>query len=140
VPCPGCPKSDSSGTAFDTQALSLAWETGGRLTYVCVVREKRSTSSAEARERLLAAIPSMASRWCQMDVNVIHGVARNVIVGVLDELNPDLVVIGAPRRWTSTTHAVISRSLWPVLVTHEARPLPRPVTAERRPRTAAFRR
>jgi nucleotide-binding universal stress UspA family protein len=41
----------------------------------------------------------------------------------------DLVVIGAPRRWTSTTHAVLSRSLCPVLVTHHARPLPRPSTS-----------
>ena len=42
------------------------------------------------------------------------------------EYAADLVVIGAPRRWASTTHAVLSRSLCPVLVTHDARPLPWP--------------
>ena len=38
---------------------------------------------------------------------------------------------GAPRRWTSSTHAVLGRSLCPVLVTYDARPLPRPITSRR---------
>jgi nucleotide-binding universal stress UspA family protein len=124
------------------QALSLAWETGARLTYVCAVPRNSAKSSAEIRSRLLTAIPSEASRWSQVNVIVQKGVAGNVIVRVARELDADLVVVGAPRRWTSTTHAVLSRSLCPVLVTHDAKPLPRPIVEERHQRvgTAAFRR
>jgi hypothetical protein len=35
-------------------------------------------------------------------------------------------LIGPPRQWTSTTQAVLAKSLCPVLITHEARPLPNP--------------
>lgn len=112
------------------QALSLAWETEGRLVYVCVMSEDSSASSAEIRNDLLAAIPFEASQWSRMEVQVLEGEASNVIVRVADELDAELVVIGAPRRWTSTTHAVLSRSLCPVLVTHDARPLPRPNVGE----------
>ena len=38
----------------------------------------------------------------------------------------DVLVIGPPRQWTSTTEAVLARSLCPVLVTHDAIPLPYP--------------
>jgi nucleotide-binding universal stress UspA family protein len=108
------------------QALSLAWETGGRLTYVCVLPEGVSRRSAAARDRLLEAIPPEASSWCETEVLVSRGTASTEIVRIADEQKADLVVIGAPRRWTSTTHAVLSRSLCPVLATHDARPLPRP--------------
>jgi nucleotide-binding universal stress UspA family protein len=131
----------SSAGVID-QALSLAWESGGRLTYVSVLPEGSSASIADARRRLLAAIPSEAREWSQTDVRVMKGVASKIIVKVADETNADLVVIGAPRRWTSTTHAVLSRSLCPVLVTHDGRPLPRPVpgTAHERARASVARR
>lgn len=124
------------------QALSLAWETGGQLTYVCVMPRDSSASLADVRNRIHAAIPSEASHWCQMDVSVMKGVASDMIVKAADELYADLVVIGAPRRWTSTTHAVLGRSLCPVLVTHDVRPLPRPAVGEphHRVRTEVFRR
>jgi nucleotide-binding universal stress UspA family protein len=115
------------------QALSVAWETGGQLTYVCVVPEGSSASLDQVRSRILASIPSEASDWSQMDVTVKKGGASDMIVRVADELNADLVVIGAPRRWTSTTHAVLGRSLCPVLVTHDVRPLPRPAVGEAPP-------
>lgn len=113
------------------QALSLAWETAGHLTYLCVLPEGASKRSAATRERLLETIPSEASRWCEMEVLVAMGTASTEIARIADERKADLVVIGAPRRWTSTTHAVLSRSLCPVLVTHDARPLRRPTTHRR---------
>lgn len=114
------------------QALSLAWETAGHVTFVCVLREGVSRGSAAARNRLLDAIPSEASRWCEIDVLVLRGTPGRDIVRIAEQQKADLVVIGAPRRWTSATHAVLSRSLCPVLVTHDARPLPRPATSRRR--------
>ena len=80
------------------QALSLAWETEGRLIYVCVLPENSPASPADIRSRLLTAIPSEASQWSRMEVHVTKGVASNVIVRVADELDAELVVIGAPRR------------------------------------------
>ena len=108
------------------QALSLAWETGGRLTYICVMRNSDSASLVEIRRKLLAAIPEAAKGWCEVDVIVTVGVPSLQIVALASEQGADLVVVGAPRRWTSTTHAVLSRSLCPVLVTHDAQPLPWP--------------
>ena len=114
------------------QALSLAWETAGHVTYVCVLPEGVSKKrSAADRNRLLAAIPSEASRWCKTEVLVLRGTPGTEIVRIAENQKADLVVIGAPRRWTSATHAVLSRSLCPVLVTHDARPLPRPATSRR---------
>jgi nucleotide-binding universal stress UspA family protein len=110
------------------QALALAWETKGLLTYVCVLPEGGSTRSTATRDRLLKAIPSEARRWCEIEVLTPTGTASHEIVTIAAARKADLVVIGAPRRWTSTTHAVLSRSLCPVLVTHDARPLPRPTT------------
>ncbi len=113
------------------QALSLAWETGGRLTYVCVLPAAGARRAATTRERLLQAIPPEASRWCDTNVLIATGKVSTEIVRIADEQQADLVVIGAPRRWTSATHAVLGRSLCPVLVTHDARPLPRPTPTRR---------
>jgi hypothetical protein len=108
------------------QALSLAWETQGHVTFVCACGEAALADSSATREALLAAMPADASGWCETEVIVTDGAASTDIVRVADELHADVVVIGAPRRWTSTTHAVLSRSLCPVLVTHDTRPLPWP--------------
>ncbi len=110
------------------QALSLAWETEGHLTFVCVLPEGGSRRSAAARDRLLDALPPEASRWCEAEVLIATGTASTKIVRIADEQQADLVVIGAPRRWISTAHAVLSGSRRPVLVTHDARPLPRPAS------------
>ena len=61
---------------------------------------------------------------------VSKGVAGVEIVRIAEAVDADLVVIGPPRRWTSTAHAVLSTPRCPVLVTHDARPLPRPVIRE----------
>jgi nucleotide-binding universal stress UspA family protein len=108
------------------QALAFAWETRGHVTFVCALAHDSPRSPADTRGRLLDAMPPESGDWCETDVRVTHGEAGAQIVGVADELKPDLVVIGAPRRWTSATHAVLGQSLCPVLVTHDARPLPKP--------------
>jgi nucleotide-binding universal stress UspA family protein len=119
----------SSGSVIQ-QALSLAWETAGRLTYVCVVPEGGSSLVAESRARLLEAIPAEANSWSETDALVVEGDASVEILRVAAQRHADLVVIGAPRRWTSTAHAILSGSMCPVLVTHDARPLPRPAFPE----------
>ena len=109
------------------QALSLAWETGGHLSFVCVVPDEDSASLSRIRDDLLSAVPEEASGWCETDVIVTAGAPTRDITRFAAEHNADLVVVGAPRRWTSTTHAVLKQSLCPVLVTHDVRPLPWPV-------------
>jgi nucleotide-binding universal stress UspA family protein len=107
------------------QALSLGWETHAHVMFVCVMTEQ-FPSSRHIEEQLLAAIPPEASAWCDVEVVVKRGVPATEIVRVAETSDVDLLVIGPPRQWTSTTQGVLARSLCPVLVTHDARPLPYP--------------
>lgn len=107
------------------QALSLAWETHGHVTFVCVMTEP-SPSPSEIRTELLAAIPPEAHSWCDIELVVQPGVPATEIVRIAETSNVELLVIGPPRQWTSTTQAVLAKSLCPVLITHDARPLPYP--------------
>lgn len=107
------------------QALSLAWETHGHVTFVCVMTEP-SPSPTEIRTELLAAIPPEAQSWCDIEVVVKPGVPAAEIVRIAESANPEILLIGPPRQWTSTTQAVLAKSLCPVLITHDARPLPYP--------------
>ena len=107
------------------QAISLAWETHGQLTCVCVMTEP-SPSASEIRAQLLAAIPSEAHSWCDIEVVIKPGVPATEIVKAAEASNVDILLIGPPRQWASTTEAVLARSLCPVLVTHDAHPLPYP--------------
>jgi nucleotide-binding universal stress UspA family protein len=119
------------------QAISLGWETNGDLFVVCVAGKDTGTNPSAIREGLLAAIPADAGSWCKTDVIVTTGVASDEIARIAADLNADVVVIGAPRRAMSTTHAVLTRSRCPVLVPHDARPLPWPVVRKAAP--ASFR-
>jgi nucleotide-binding universal stress UspA family protein len=110
------------------QALSLAWETHGHVTCVCVMTEP-SPSAAEIQTQLLAAIPREARSWCDTEVVVKLGVPATEIVNAAERGDVDVLLIGPPRQWASTTQAVLAKSLFPVLITHDARPLPYP-TAE----------
>ena len=110
------------------QALSLGWETQGRVLCVCVMTEQ-NPSLSEIEDLVLAAIPPEARAWCAIEVVVKRGVPAVEIAKVAEASNVDLLVIGPPRQWTSTTQAVLTKSLCPVLVTHDARPLPYPGTA-----------
>ena len=107
------------------QALSLAWETHGHVTCVCVMTEP-SPSPSEIRAQVLAAIPSEAHSWCDIEVVVKPGVPAAEIARVAETSNVDILLIGPPRQWTSTTEAVLARSLCPVMIAHDARPLPYP--------------
>ena len=107
------------------QAVSLGWESRGQVTFVCVMTEPRPSPS-EIRSQLLAAIPPEAQTWCDIQVVVKAGVPATEIVRLAETSNVDVLLIGPPRQWTSTTQAVLAKSLCPVLVTHDARPLPFP--------------
>jgi nucleotide-binding universal stress UspA family protein len=107
------------------QALALAWETHAHLSYVSVMTEAQPSAS-EVRRHILDAVPPDASAWCQFEVVVKAGDPATEIVTIAQTSDVDLLVIGPPRQWTSTTQAVLAKSLCPVLVTHDARPLPYP--------------
>lgn len=107
------------------QALSLGWETGGRVVYIFVMTEPEPSAS-EVQRHILAAVPPEAHDWCDIDVVVQPGLPAAEIVRIAEGSDVDLLVIGPPRKWTSTTQAVLAKSLCPVLVAHDARPLPYP--------------
>jgi nucleotide-binding universal stress UspA family protein len=109
------------------QALSLAWETHGHLMVVCVMTEP-DPPAADVREHLSAAIPHEARAWCDIELIVKQGVPATEVVKVAQTSNADVLVIGPPRQWTSTTQSVLATSLCPVVVTHDARPLPWPAS------------
>jgi hypothetical protein len=98
---------------------------GGRL---CSTTQPNPLSS-EIQQLLLDAIPLEARTWSEVDVVVKVGLPATEIVRVAESADVDLLIIGPPRRWTSTTEAVLAKSLCPVLVTHDARPLPYPTAA-----------
>src|SRR5688572_1033751 len=114
-----------SSVSVIRQAISLAWETQGHVRCLCVMTEP-APSSSEIRNQLLAAIPPEAQLWCDTEVVVKQGVPATEIVRVTEASDVDVLVIGPPRQWTSTTQGVLAKSLCPVLVTHDARPLPYP--------------
>jgi nucleotide-binding universal stress UspA family protein len=114
-----------SSVSVMKQALGLAWETHAHLSFVCVMTEPTPAAS-EVERHILEAVPRDAEAWCQIEVVVKAGVPATEIVRVAESSDVDLLVIGPPRQWTSTTQAVLAKSLCPVLVTHEARPLPYP--------------
>lgn len=107
------------------QALSLAWETHGHLVVVCVMTEPEP-SAAAIRDHISAAIPSDAGDWCDIELVVAPGEPATELVRITETSQADVLVIGPPRRWTSTTQAVLARSVCPVLITHDSRPLPWP--------------
>ena len=107
------------------QALSLSWETHGHVTFVCVMSEP-TPSPSEIRTELLKAIPPEAHSWCDIELVVKPGVPATEIVRIAETSNAEILLIGPPRQWTSTTQAVLAKSLCPVLIAHDARPLPYP--------------
>ena len=118
---------DPAAASAIRQAFSLAWETNGRVTCVYFQPNGRAPSSSEVRRRLLAAVPPDANHWCDLDVIVSKGVSCVEIVRIAEAAKADLLVIGPPARWTATAHAALRALRCPVLVAHDARPLPRPV-------------
>jgi nucleotide-binding universal stress UspA family protein len=115
-----------SSVSVIRQALSLAWETEGRLIFACVLSDDDSISASQTRDNLRSAIPPEGNRWCDMDISVTRGKPSVEIMRLIAQQGADLLVIGAPPRWTSTVRAVLGQSPCPVLVTHDAHPLPWP--------------
>jgi nucleotide-binding universal stress UspA family protein len=122
---------DPSSVSVVRQALSLAWETHAHLVNVCVMTEPEP-SAVEVERHIRAAIPRDALAWCDIEVIVKAGVPATEIVRIAESSDVDLLVVGPPRKWTSTTQAVLAQSLCPVLVTHAARPLPFPAVGNAR--------
>jgi nucleotide-binding universal stress UspA family protein len=114
-----------SSVGIIRQALSLGWETHGHVTIVCVMT-RPSPSNSEIQAELVAAIPREAQSWCDIEFVVKPGVPATEIVTIAERSQVELLLIGAPRQWTSTTQAVLAKSLCPVLIAHDARPLPYP--------------
>jgi len=127
-----------SSTGVVRQAVAFGRETAGVVTCVCVVPEHAATSAGKVRQRLLAGIASLECGDCQVKGLVTTGDAGPEIVRVADKLQADVVVIGPPRRWASTTHAVVSKANWPVMVAHDLRPIER--SAKGMERTVFLRR
>ena len=115
-----------SSVSVIRQALSLAWETHGHVDVRVRDDRTKSVFVRDSDRQLLAAIPPEANAWCDIEVVVKPGVPATEIVRVAETSNVDVLLIGPPRQWTSTTQAVLAKSLCPVLVTHDARPLPYP--------------
>jgi nucleotide-binding universal stress UspA family protein len=116
---------ERSSVGVIRQALSLAWETHGHVTFVCVMTDSRRSPS-EIRTELLSTIPREAHSWCDIELVVKAGVPATEIVRIAETADVELLLIGPPRQWTSTTQAVLAKSLCPVLIAHDARPLPYP--------------
>jgi nucleotide-binding universal stress UspA family protein len=115
-------------------AVSLARETGALVTCACIMMDPEPSSS-EIHDRLLKAIPPEARGWCDIEVMVKRGAPAAEIIRVAETSDADVLLIGPPRRWTSTTQAVLARSVCPVLVTHDVRPLPYPINKGNRNQT-----
>ena len=81
---------------------------------------------------LLGAIPPEANQWCATEVIVTDGAAATEIVRLSGEREAE-----SRRYWSAApldvddTRGYLSRSLCPVLVTHDARPLPWPAAIQR---------
>ena len=117
-----------SSVSVMKQALALAWETHGHLSYVCVMTEAEPSAS-DVQRQILDVVPPEADDWGHIEVVVKAGVPATEIVKLAQSSDVDLLVIGPPRQWTSTTQAVLAKSLCPVLVTHDARPLTYPTVS-----------
>ena len=102
-----------SSVSVMKQALALAWETHAHLSYVCVMTEPQPSAS-EVQRQIRDAVPPEADDWCQVEVVVNAGVPATEIVRIAESADVDLLVIGPPRQWTSTTQAVLAKSLCPV--------------------------
>jgi nucleotide-binding universal stress UspA family protein len=125
------------------EALTLAQQSGGRITLVNVVEglpyeSVYSGSRAirligdyrarvnEVRRELRALVPPDALNWCEVDTEVVSGIPHDAIRATATARKADLVVIGLPPRagrdrivMASTVSGVLRRSRCPVLAVPE---------------------
>jgi nucleotide-binding universal stress UspA family protein len=83
---------------------------------------------AEARAQLRKAVPAAARSFCEVRERVESGSAWKEILRVADEMDADLIVMGAHTLGSvgrmffgSTASPVVRGARCPVLVIHEAR-------------------
>ena len=128
------------------EALTIAQRSGGRVTLLHVlegfpsetvysgsrgfriIRDYRARVEQVKRE-LRALVPAEALNWCEVDTEVVSGVAHRSILAVALERNADLVVLGSPRRTmldriatASTVAGVLRGADRPVLTVPEVSP------------------
>jgi nucleotide-binding universal stress UspA family protein len=106
---------------------SLPGETGSRL-YLAVpeIGPLRRDITDQARAQLRKAVPDTARDFCNVSERVETGSAWSEILRVADEMDSDLIVMGAHARravarmlFGSTASHVVRRAACPVLVIHE---------------------
>ena len=133
----------ASGHTLDV-ALSLATENDARITLLHVVESLPGNAGAglyptvpgigslrrdlidQARAELRKGVPDAARSFCDVSERVESGAAWSEILRVADEVDADLIVMGAHTRgavtrmfFGSTSSHVVRRATCPVLVIHE---------------------
>ena len=79
-------------------ALTLAQRSGGRITLLHVIEHGADVDTIERDLRHL--VPSEALDWCEVETQVVTGIAHDAIVASARAQKADLVVIGRPEGTT----------------------------------------
>jgi nucleotide-binding universal stress UspA family protein len=109
---------DSSEASFKAlpYALSLTEENQATLIVFQVLPfvapEYRSNDGTCAREALRALVPAAAEAWCKADFVVRFDLPAEGILGLAEERNADLIVMGVRR--PSAEHGIAVHRPWPV--------------------------
>jgi len=99
----------------------------GSVTATVVARSQCPVLIVPAGQKINPGAPGLFKRIvCAVDLAPASVSVIRQAVSLARETR-GLVTCAPPRRWTSTTQAVLARSVCPVLVTHDVRPLPYPV-------------
>jgi nucleotide-binding universal stress UspA family protein len=130
--------SESSLAALEL-ALSMATEADARLTLLHVVdipqeigdtvlagfdvERIRQDSIDQAKQRLEDLVPDQVRAYCTVETAVVHGRAHRKVLGVAEQQQVNLIVMGTQGRgavdrllFGSTTHHVIRAAACPVLI------------------------
>lgn len=126
-----------------SEALTLAQESGGRLTVLHVLdgldafpsetacsgarafrmMEELRARAGRVNRELRSLIPADAFNWCDIEVTTASGKAQDAIVAAANDRRADLIVMGLPRRRRleeliagSTAQKVLRRAAAPVLL------------------------
>ena len=121
------------------KALTLAQQSGGRITLLHVLegfpyetvysgsRAFQLVGNYRARvdkvkRQLRALVPPDVLNWCEVETEVVSGIAHDAVLAIAKVRNADLVVIGLPPRtrldrivMASTVSGVLRRARCPVL-------------------------
>ena len=130
--------SPASLRALD-EALTIAQASGGRVTLLHVLEgfpyetvysgsralrliDEYGVRAEKVRRELRALVPLDALNWCEVETEVVSGIAHDAITAIATARKADLVVIGRPHRsrldrivMASTLSGVLRRARCPVL-------------------------